>query len=540
MNIKITCNKHRGESESVMLSSYCSVLDGSLADLFTIPCFENVQTTKWAEHSGEVANFSIAKCQAISFSIKAFGKVADLNVLNTLLSDSLGTTNEQSIEAHFADINGANRTLYIPAEFVKMSSFSALSVDGNADGTMASATLEFRCSKNEFPDDSFDTFFGVLSNWTSNGNVRKTESLKKSIQGNRYSFYELDEDEVKELEKITDIDDFFWQSEMCLGSLGFTVLKGYLQSAYSPNEQNAPLSIRTIETDQTLRNNSDKMQSRDVVLKMSLRQPTVLAAIQAIGMLKRYFYTILKRTRNALVFLDEKEGIAFKCYPKSCKVDKWTNRGYAELSLTLRSTDEIRTRFNEPEPEEAPEPEEVKREPKMAILTMAFTKRYNDFDPFNIKKGEVKRMSNLTIGTDEYDQLRKIPKGAVLVSYKEADFWNEFTFSFPPLTYFGSVSIYGVTTAEITQADLQNGTWRNKVQTSGEVAVPYETKASVDWVTTSFVAEGIKVVNCDVVTQTDYNTNLTELQKEANGTSTDKLWQDYFSYGFWQLIKNKI
>lgn len=536
MNIKITCNKHSGESESVMLSSYCSALDGSLSDLFTIPCFDNVQTTKWAEHSGEVANFSIAKSQAINFSIKVFGKVADLVALNVLLSDSVGTEKEQVIEAEFTDTNGQKRTLVIPAEYQKMSSFSALSLDGTGENTIATTNLEFRCVKNDFPEDSFDTFFGVLSNWTANGRITKTEAIKKSIQGNRYSFYELDEDEVKELGKITDIDDFFWQSEMCLGSLGFTVLKGYLQSAYSPCEQNAPLTLKTIESESIIRSNSDKFQSRDVTLKLAVRQPNTLAVIQSIGMLKRYFYSVLKRTNNALVFLDEKEGIAFKCYPKSCKVDKWTNRGYAELTLTLRSTDEIKTHFGEPPVEEAPEPEEVIRY-KSVDLSIAYSQTIYELDKHiitNENNNKIWRVS--ATGGD----VPRIPTGAILENYSEGSQMDRFVFSYPPLNYFGNVCIKGVVTAPISYDELRSGAWKSKVATSGDVACAYPTTESVKYITTAFVGEGIKVGYVSNVVQSDWFTDSLELKREADGTSTEKLWSKYFSSRLWNKIKGNL
>ena len=535
MNIKITCNKHSGESESVMLSSYCSALDGSLADLFTIPCFDNVQTTKWAEHSGEVANFSIAKSQAINFNIKVFGKVADLVALNVLLSDSVGTEKEQVIEAEFDDINGQKRTLVIPAEYQKMSSFSALSLDGTGENTIATTNLEFKCVKNEFPEDSFDSFFGVLSNWTANGRITKTEAIKKSIQGNRYSFYELDEDEIKELGKITDIDDFFWQSEMCLGSLGFTVLRGYLQSAYSPCEQNAPLTLKTIESESIIRSNSDKFQSRDVTLKLAVRQPNTLAVIQCIGMLKRYFYTVLKRTNNALVFLDEREGIAFKCYPKACKVDKWTNRGYAEFTLTLRSTDEIKTHFGEPPVEEAPEPEEVVKY-KPVNLTIWYSNVIDRLEPFVLKN----QCRIYTYGATGGDTPR-IPIGAVLVGYSEGSQIDNISFSYPPLNYCGNgVRIMGSVTEEISYDDLRSGRWKSKVRTNGEIECAFATAMSALQLTTATVGEGLKVDYVSGATQETWDTALAELKDEAHGASSAELWKRYFSTRMWNAIKGNL
>lgn len=534
MEIKVTNYKHNGTRETISLASYCLVLDGSLADLFALNGYENVQTTKWAEHSGEVANMSIARPQAITFSIKVFGEIADLNTLNSLLADSKGGTSEQSIEAKFKDTNGTERTLFIPAEYVKMSSFSALSINGQKAGTIASASLEFKCSKNQFAEDSFSNFYGLLSNWTTNGSTTRTEVTRKSIQGSRYSFYELDESEIEGLKEITDIEDFMFESEMCLGSLGFTVLKGYYQSAYTPAEQNSTLNIKTLETDITYRSNSDKLQSRDIALKLAIRQPNTLSVIQCIGMLKRYIYGVLKRSKNALVFLDEKEGVAFKCYPKSCKVEKWTERGYAEMTLTLRSTDEIKTKFAEPQIEEAPEPEEIEVE-KWADVSILFTKCFNNYDKYNISNGKPLTYGNL-LATGE---IKYIPSGAVIVGVMEYDDHVNMWVSFPPLKYFGAVQVYGVVTERIDYDDFKTGAWKNKVQMSGNIKLPYETASSLGWVTTSFVASELKYGFVSVVVQTDWNTDFEELKAEANGGEGD-LWKTFFSQNFWNRIKEKI
>lgn len=544
MEISISCYNHNKQRVVVPLSDYCQVLTESLKEVLFIPGFQNVQTTKWAEHNGEVANFSIAEPNAITFTIKIKGKVADLMALNNLLCDSVGNYEEQVIIAEYRNKKGQIDTINIPAEYVKISSFSALSRNGQIDETFAIATLELKCSKNEYYEDSQDYWWGVLSNYTTNGKIARKSSGVRSIQGGKFNFYEMNDTDLESLRTITDPDDFVdFRSWFCLGSNGMTVLKGYYNSISKPTEQNQALNIKTLETDIVYRSNSTKHQATDIALKLLIKGEDLTGMIESVGILKRYCYKVCKLAGNYLVFVDESSNLAFACYPKACSVDKFNSlTNMAEITLTMRATEVVDLHFEQEKvPAPAPEQEEQPLPTQQYKIHIAV----GDYVPSLIKNDLAKVKLQEFVAIYDYPiiedrEVEYIPKGALLVDEIHYNKRTVLIFTFPPLLSCGyGLSVWGVVTEDIPYTAFDNqDTWRNSIATKGSAIVPQEVIKNFELLNLP--------MNCNVkfeyngLWQERWTMEYEMLRLEAKGESSTTTWQNYFSEYLWNELKTKL